>query len=64
MPTVPITGERPQLLTGRGPSPSETEILMALAEMNAKGRIPGPTIKAPDPNAQRSTNRRSPSPLR
>lgn len=63
MATVPITG-RAQLLTGRGPSPSETDIMMALAEMNSMGRIAGPTVKQPDANAQRSTNKPTPSPIK
>lgn len=63
MPTVPMTGQR-QLLTGQAPKPSETEMMMALAEMNHLGRIAGPTVKQPDSNAQRSSNQRSPSPLR
>lgn len=63
MATVPMTG-RQQLLTGQAPKPTETDYMMALTEMNALGRIAGPTVSTPDPNAQRSTNRRTTSPLR
>lgn len=64
MPTVPITGPR-QLLTGN--APSETDYLMALAEMKSLGRLgANETLSnpSPDPNARRSTNRRSTSPVR
>lgn len=58
MPTVPITGQR-QLLTGQAPSPSPTEIAMALAEMNSMGRLAGPTV-----DQSSRTNKKTPSPLK
>lgn len=58
MPTVPITGQR-QLLTGQAPKPSETDLMMALAEMNSMGRIAGPSV---DQGSR--TNKKTPSPLK